>query len=84
MSDIDTRPYWQRQKRTVEGWQGHIEAVKQWKLRNPDKNNEHKRRHARKQVLKYGQRTDRNDEAWIERAIRWNEAQGVRGGAQGG
>ena len=77
MVKADPRPYWQRQRYTVQGWIGHRASVQAWKKRNPERHNVHNRKVRLVAKEKYGKSDARDHETFIERASRWNEAQGL-------
>ena len=69
----DTRPYWQRDGRTVEGWAKHRQQVQDWKRRNPEKNRVHCLRYLDKMQAKYGKRKMGGHLDYIRVAKEFNE-----------
>lgn len=73
-NQTDDRPYWVRQKRTLKGWLGHIEAVKRWKHRNVQAHNRHCVTQYHRRKAQYGAGAIYgNDLAYIEKAKKFNE-----------
>lgn len=69
----DTRPYWQRQGRSVEGWAKHRRQVQDWKKRNPEATRAHSMTFRSKRKAKYGFREIKTDLQWIKVAEEFNE-----------
>lgn len=64
----DNRPYWQRQRRTVNGWIAHRRAVQSWKKRHPEAARLHCKREYLKRKKAYGAQTYKSDIAAIKKA----------------
>jgi len=70
----DTRPYWQRQGRSVEGWAKHRRQVQDWKRRNPEKDRAHVKAYYARNRAKYGRcKISRTHLNYIDMAERFNE-----------
>lgn len=69
----DTRPYWQRDGRTVEGWAKHRRQVQDWKKRHPEKNRAHGQTYRDRMEAKYGRRKIVRHLDYIRIAEEFNE-----------
>ena len=70
----DTRPYWQRDGRTVEGWAKHRQQVQDWKRRNLEKNRAYCQTQRDRMEAKYGKRKMSRHLDFIKIAEKFNES----------